>query len=169
MRRWVLGGDSRPQLSGRSSNISLDRNNQRMAWHSSTHRQCRSPSLQRLQQCFQPNSPKLRRTPCQILARALHQRASPRDISRGMVMKCDRRLNQPLQKSFLHPFRLAPHVFPNLMGVIELARIEEPNPALITVGVHCHRQHTTVWKVWDGHSRPSPLSLILRLGSRSCC
>ena len=51
-------------------------------------------------------------------------------------MKRDRGLDQSLQKSLLDPFRFPPHVFPNLMRVIELARIEEPNAPVITIRVH---------------------------------
>jgi len=53
-----------------------------------------------------------------------------------MMMKRYGRLDQPLQKSLFKPFRFPPNVFPNLMRVIELARIEEQNPALITFNVH---------------------------------
>src|ERR1035437_335186 len=107
-------------------------------------RQCGPPLAQRLQQCAPPDTPKLPRTRRQILARSLHQRAGPRDIPCRMMMKRDRRLDQPLQKSLLHPFRFPPDVFPNLMRVIELARIEEPNPPVIAVSVHCRDSYASL-------------------------
>src|SRR5450755_3815922 len=48
-----------------------------------------------------------------------------------MMMQSHRRLNQSLQKSFLDAVRFAPDVFPDLMRVVEFARIEVANAQLI--------------------------------------
>ncbi len=94
----------------------------------------RLPPLPQLhQQLLHPNPPKLPRTRRQIPPRPRHQRTSPHHIPRRMMMQRHRRLNQPLQKSLLHPVRLPPHVLPNLMRVIKLPRIEMPDPNLISL------------------------------------
>jgi hypothetical protein len=139
--------------------------------------QCRPPLAQRLEQYAHPNPPQLHRTGRQILARSLHQRTGPCDIPGRMMMKRDRRLDEPLQKSLLRPLRFPPHVLPNLMRVVELARIEEPNPPLIAVDVGRHTLGR--WKLvsrhtlrilppkagmivgWNGHCCPPPWFLSL--------
>jgi hypothetical protein len=115
-----------------------------------THRQrfardqCRTPHPQRLQQLSHPNPPKLARTPRQIPPCPLHQRTSPHHIPRRVMMQRHRCLNQPLEKSLLHPMRLAPHVLPNLVRVIKLARIKVTNPQLISVSIpRCHAVDST--------------------------
>ena len=83
------------------------------------------------------NSAKLLRACGEIFSTSLHQRASTYQISGRMMMQRDCSLNEPLQKSFFYTIRFAPYVFPDFMSVIELARIEEANPEVIAVGVHC--------------------------------
>jgi hypothetical protein len=53
-----------------------------------------------------------------------------------MMMKCDGRLDEALQELFFHTFGLAPYVFPDFMGVIEFARVEQADSAVIAIGVH---------------------------------
>jgi len=53
-----------------------------------------------------------------------------------MMMKCDGRLDEALQELFFHTFGFAPYVFPDFMGVIEFARVEQADSAVIAVGVH---------------------------------
>ena len=53
-----------------------------------------------------------------------------------MVMQCDRRLNQPLKKFLFRTVGFAPHVFPNLVRIIEVLFVEQLNPAMISVRVH---------------------------------
>jgi len=118
----------RPLSLERSSNALLHTHNLRKPRHTLTRNYRRAPFPQRREQPPQPNLPKLLRTRRQIPPRPLHQRTSPHNIPRRMMMQRHRSLNQPLQESLLHPMRLPPHIFPNLVRVIELPRIEVPNP-----------------------------------------
>ncbi len=84
------------------------------------------------------DSTELMRAGREILAAALHQRIGAGKISRGMMMKGDRGLDEALQECFFQSLRFAPNVLPNFVGIIELARIEEANASMIAVHVHGH-------------------------------
>src|ERR1700726_1660358 len=49
------------------------------------------------------------------------------------MMQRHRCLNQALQELLLYPRRLPPNILPNLMRVIKLPRIKQPNSALIAL------------------------------------
>jgi len=53
-------------------------------------------------------------------------------------MKCNRGLDEALQESFFQTFGFAPYVFPDFMGIVEFAGVEEADSAVIAVGVHDH-------------------------------
>ncbi len=116
----------------------LDRFNHGMCRRSRGIAQSRPPALQRFEQGADTDSAKTRGACRQILVSTLHQRAGAHDIASGMMMKCDGSLDQSLQKSFFQAVRFPPDVFPNFMGVVELARIEMANPPMIGVGVQGH-------------------------------
>jgi hypothetical protein len=61
----------------------------------------------------------------EIAAPPPQKRASPDCVSRGMVMKADGQLNQPLQELLLRNRGGAPNVLPNLMGVIKAPLVEQ--------------------------------------------
>src|SRR5438046_1172246 len=78
-----------------------------------------------------------------------------------MMMKCDGRLDEALQESFFQTFGFAPYVFPDFMGVIEFAGVEEANSAVIAVGVHDHEntmdvEHDAVGLFSTAGSSPRP-------------
>ena len=47
-----------------------------------------------------------------------------------------RRLNQALQEFLFRAVGFAPHVFPNLMRIVEVLLVKELNAAMISVRVH---------------------------------
>ena len=140
----------------RSSTSRCETDDRRNPWVSFAVNDGFSPLSERGQQLDQTNSAKLSRTRLQIPPRARHQRTSPHHVSRRMMMQCHRRLNQPLQKALLHPVRLAPHILPNLMRVIEFPRIEMPDPNLILLP-KSHPEDSTwrVERVWRSDCRRS--------------
>src|SRR5579864_2691526 len=92
--------------------------------------ECGPPLSQRLPQCGDRDSSILVRTCRQIFPSPFHQRESARDVAGRMMVKRDRGLDEALQKSLFQALGFAPYVFPNFMGVIEFARIEEVNSAV---------------------------------------
>lgn len=51
-------------------------------------------------------------------------------------MKRHRDLNQSLEKFFLRPVGLAPHVFPHFMRVVEIPRVEKLDAAPVSLEMH---------------------------------
>src|ERR1700722_8392399 len=96
------------------------------------------PALQRFEQRTQTDSAKICRARRQILVGALQQRVSANEIPRRMMMKGNRSLDQPLQKSLLQAVRFPPYIFPNFMGVVELAGVEKPDAFTIAVRIQSH-------------------------------
>ena len=91
--------------------------------------------LEGLKQRVQVNTAGFFRAGCKVFVGARQERAGARNVSPGMMMQGDRRLNESLQESFFHAMGFTPHVFPNFMGIVELAPVEQPNSAVISVAI----------------------------------